>query len=177
MEIKGHNDLELKKYEELYCLSKELLEKEHDRFVNIEDKTQKHFTIMVVILGFISFNIDEYLQIWQDYTDYLDISFLIILPMLAVLVFTSLFFYIKAISFGKYKSLNLNSDMFAHFKHNRYIDIIFSLSKRNAEDLEINKLLTNKKIDSAAIAFLFSKIILGSLPLIIVLYLIIKLRS
>ena len=174
---KNINELELKKYEELYSLSKQLLENEHDRFVNVEEKTQKHFTIMVVILGFISFNIDEYILIWKNCIDFLEFIFLIILPFIVTLIFVSLFFYIKALSFGKYKSLTINSEMFNHFKKNRYVDVIYSLSKRNAEDLEINKSLTNKKLNSANTAYLLTKIVIALLPIIIVLYFVIKLRS
>lgn len=174
---KKYNELELKKYEELYSLSKQLLNNEHERFKNIEDKTQKHFTIMVVVLGFISFNIDQYLDVWKNYSNYFDLIFLILLPTMAILVLISIFFYVKALSFGKYKSLSINIEMFKHFKENRYIDVIYSLSKRNAEDLEANKNLTNSKLDNANTAFLFTKIVIVLLPITILLYSIIKLRS
>ncbi|OGU44208.1 MAG: hypothetical protein A2000_14000 [Ignavibacteria bacterium GWB2_36_8] len=173
----NYDELELKKYEELYSLSKEILKKEHDRFVNLEEKSHRQFSLLIIILGFLSLNFNEYIMMWNYCSGLWENLFLIFLLVTLVLIFMAIIFYAKSISFGKYKSTVLNSDLIEHFKKNKYIDVIFSLSKRNSEDFLINNSLANRKLDNAVIAFLFTKIIISFIAILLLLYSIIKLKG
>ncbi len=171
-----HDELELKKYEELYSLSKSELEKAHSRFSSIEEKAARHFSLLVVLLGFLSIGLPEYVSIVKSQSSCWHKVFVFLYPFLAANVLTSIFFYMRAISFATYKNIVLDKEMFDHFKDHRYIDVIFSLSKRNSEDIETLNKVTNKKLKKATLAFIFTHISLVTIVLTIVMYIIIKLR-
>ncbi len=171
-----YNELELKKYEELYSLSKSELEKGHSRFSSVEEKATRHFSVLVVLLGFVSIGIPEYVAIVKAQTTCWHKFFVYLYPVLAVNVLISIFFYMRSISFARYNNIVLNQEMFNHFKKYKYVDVIFSLSKRNADDLRILNNVIDKKLDRANVAFRFTHFSLAVIVLTIIVYAIIKLQ-
>jgi hypothetical protein len=170
------DEYELKKYEELYSLSKSELEKGHTRFGLIEEKATRHFSLLIVLLGFVSVGIPEYVSIAKSQMTYYHWIFVFLYPLLALSVLVSIFCYMRAISFSRYKNIVLDTEMFDHFKKNKYVDVIFSLSKRYADDLVIINRATDKKVEKANLAFRFTHISLVLIVLTIILYIIIRLQ-
>ena len=66
--------------------------------------------------------------------------------------------------------------MFDHFKKNKYVDVIYSLSKRIAEDIVILNKVTEKKINRAALAFQLTHFSILLITLTISFYIILKLN-
>jgi heme/copper-type cytochrome/quinol oxidase subunit 4 len=171
-----NDDYELKKYEELYSLSKTELEKGHARYTSIEEKTTRHFSVLVFILGLVSITIPEYIAVVKSQSTWLHKSFVFIYPILAINVFLSIFFHLRALSFSKYKNVVLNQEMFDHFRNHKYIDVIYSMSKRFADDLETINNVTDAKIKRATIAFRFTYVSLALVALTILVYVLLKLQ-
>ena len=171
-----YDELELKKYEELYALSKSELEKAHSRFTSVEEKATRHFSLLVVLLGFVSIGLPEYVAVVKSQVSCWHKLFVFLYPFLALNVLVSIFFYMRAILFTRYKNIVLNQEMFSFFKKNRYIDVLFALSKRNANDTTILNKATDRKLRKANLAFKFTHASLVLMVLTIILYIIIKLQ-
>jgi hypothetical protein len=169
-------DLQLKKYEELYNLTKTELEKGHSRFAAVEEKANRQFSLLVVLLGFVSIGAPEYASIVKSHATCWRRFFTYLYPLLAINVLVSIFFYMRAISFARYKNIILDKEMFDHFKANRYVDVIYSLSKRYAGDLRIMNAAIERKVNRAAVAFWFTHASLVLIVFTIIVYIIIKLQ-
>jgi hypothetical protein len=72
--------------------------------------------------------------------------------------------------------MTLDDAMYEHFKGNRYVDVIYSLSQLNADLIKTNRAITEIKFDRAIIAFRFAFGCLILVFIAIVLYVIIKLQ-
>jgi hypothetical protein len=167
---------ELKKYEELFSLSKLEFEKAHSRFSSVEEKANRHFSLLIVLLAFVSIGLPEYITIVNSSYSFWRTAFLFLYAVLAMSVLLSIFFYMRAISYTWYKNIVLNQEMFNHFKSNRYVDVIFSLSKRLADDIQTLNKVTDKKLDKANTAFKFTRISLILIVLTVIDYVILKLQ-
>jgi len=167
---------ELKKYEELYALCKTELEKAHSRFNSVEEKATGHFSLLVVLLAFVSIGLPEYVSIVKSSNSLWRTAFLFLYAVLAMNVLLSVFFYMRAISYTWYKNIVLNQEMFDHFKAHRYVDVIFSLSKRLAGDIQTLNRNTDIKLSMANTAFTFTRLSLALILLTIIDYVIIKLQ-
>lgn len=167
---------ELKKYEELYALSKSELEKAHSRFTSIEEKATQHFSLLVILLAFVSIGLLEYVSVVRSDNSFWRTAFIFLYAVLAMNVLLAVFFYMRAISYARYKNIVLNQEMFDHFKSNRYVDVIFSMSKRLADDAHTLNRATDKKLDRANTAFTFTRISLVLIVLTIINYVILKLQ-
>ena len=169
-------DQVIKKYEELYNLSKSELDKAHGRFTSIEEKATRHFSILVVLLGFVSIGIPEFIAIARSQTTNWHRLFVSLYSMLATNVLISILFHMRAVSFSRYKNIVINKEMFDFFKENKYIDVIYSLSKRLGDDIKILNDATEKKIRKATLAFKLTHFSILLIILTISVYTIIKLR-
>lgn len=169
-------DYILKKYEELYSLSKSELDKAHTRFTAIEEKATRHFTLLVVLLGFLSIGIPELVTIAKSQKTFWHTLFISTYIMLAINVLISVSCHMKAVSFSNYKNIVIDKKMFDHFKKNKYIDVIYSLSKRLAEDIVILNEVTEKKINRATLAFQLTHFSILLITLTISFYIILKLH-
>lgn len=166
----------IKKFEELYFLSKSELDKEVARFRHIEEKATRHFSLLVVLLSLVAVGLPEYVAIVKSRSSMWHWMFVFVYPLLTMCVGGSILFYMRSIAFGRRRNIILNDEMFQHFKNNRYIDVIYSLSKRNAEDLTANRQVTETKIDQAIIAFRFASACLVLVFLTISIYCLVRLN-
>ena len=166
---------ELKKYEVLYALSQSELEKGHSRFNWVEEKAGRQFSLLVVLMGLVSVGVPEYVSVLKAQSSWCQVLFVFLYPALAVCVLTSIFCYMRVISFHRYKNILLNKEMFDHFKTNRYVDVISSLSRQNAADLGIINDATAANIKIARIGLVFTRLSFIIMVATSVVYVVIKL--
>jgi len=170
------DEFTIKKFEELYALSKSELDREITRFSHVEEKATRHFSLLVVLLSFVAIGVPEYVAIVKSLNNLWRWLFLFVYPLLTMCVECSIFFYMRSIDFQWFGQMTLDDAMYEHFKGNRYVDVIFSLSKLNTELVKTNRAITEMKLDRANIAYRFA---FGCLILVfvaIVLYVTIKLQ-
>jgi hypothetical protein len=169
-------EYELKKYEELYSLTKSELEKGHSRFEWVEEKASRHFSVLVNLLAFISIGMLEYISILKSKIGPAQKIIIYLYPVLIFAVIASIIFYLRSITFARYKNIELNKEMFDHFKKNKYVNVIYSMSKRNADNLNVLNSVTENKLRHAFIAFALMIFSLSLFILLLLDYIIIKIR-
>jgi hypothetical protein len=102
--------------------------------------------------------------------------FAVVYPVLVITVMVAVWFYARAIAFGRYKNIVLDNEMLAFFRGNRYVDVIYAMSKRFADDTRILNELNNQKVSHAARAFVVTRIALLVMALLLLLLVLIKLQ-
>ncbi len=64
-----------------------------------------------------------------------------------------------------------------HFEQNRYIDVLYSMSKRHLEAVRLNRQVTEKKVRWAVLGYLCVKVILVLVAIEVVFYAWVSLRA
>lgn len=173
-QIEEPKEYTLKKYEEVYHILKNDLKNEDERFTYIESKASTQFTLLIYVLGIATLGFGEYFKIISVVTSYWQTLFMISYPLIILCSFISIFLYSKVLEFGSLQQLSNNNELLDFYKKHRYIDVLNAMCKSLILALESNSQITNRKLNYASRAFLFTKITMAVVFISLIIYSIIK---
>ena len=151
------DELKLKKYEELYKFTKALYDSEIQRFDASETKVMRYLSVLIVILGIGAVvGIKELISIISDMKSapailslFIQWVFVISYSGMYLTGFWSLWKLLSALRMRDAHRVPLDHTLVRHFDENRYIDVIFSFSKRFLEAAEHNRQRVKEKYQDA----------------------------
>ena len=134
----------MNKYNELFRLSKYVLDEEVQRFIRIDQKASRYLSVLTVMFGISGFigkwSIENF--ILKSDIDYLGmIAFL----LFAIFLVLSWYFSFKVLKVHELTRMPMNDEMIAFFDKNNLIDVYYALTKRFKDAYQENKHKTNKK--------------------------------
>jgi hypothetical protein len=147
------DDLKIKKYEELYKLSKEAYASEVQRFDASEVKVARYLSLIVVVLGTTGVGAAEFSRIFRQATDAVANAFLISYFLTVVLSTVSGGFFVRAVALQVVRLPPLGDELIAHFDRNNYLDAIYSLGREFQAAAEHLRGETRKKFEIAATGY------------------------
>lgn len=142
----------LRKYEELYSLSKAGLEDEIGRFKRIDEKASRYLafvSLFLAALGFIVKDVGNLLA-WGTVSFWL-IAASILGMFSATLV--SLYALFLTLRIQPLKKIPMSPELIQFFDRNSYLDIIYALTKGNIEAAQENKITTDRKTNRLTTAY------------------------
>ncbi|MFC1833296.1 hypothetical protein ACFL2Q_01010 [Thermodesulfobacteriota bacterium] len=143
------------KYEELYSLSKYLLNHEIDRHKRIDDKASKYLAVITLLVGiygfFANWMLSEVVPIQQwDFLEW--ILALVILSVLLSLFITWVMIF-RSLKVIELKQIPMNDQMIKFFDKNRPIDIWYALARGNKDALLENRKEVNRKAEQVSTGY------------------------
>ena len=140
-------DLVIKKYEELYRLSKEGLDEELSRFKRVDEKASRYFSalsILLVVSGFAGRPTLEAMLPPTTLWDWLSVGCGLAL-LLSLLTAVLVVFSVLRTSYQLTK-MPVSHELVRFFDDHQYLDIIYALSKGNVEAVDENRRVSDQKI-------------------------------
>lgn len=134
------NEIELRKYCEIYKQSKTALKEELERSYRMDEKASKYLTVLSLLLGAILFFFDRVLELIiippQDLID-----FFIILTVISLVISTLIawWFVFSALRIHSYIKEPMDNDTLLFYDNNNLIDIYYAMSKGNISAISKNK--------------------------------------
>jgi hypothetical protein len=160
----GEDD-EIKKYEELYKLSKEGLKEELERFKRVDEKASRYFSVLTGLLAVLGlagkFTIDYFIPPSLA-MDWICLSVGIILILCVLGAYAWIFSVLRTQALTK---VPMSQELVDFFDTNRYIDIVYALTKGNIEATIENRSVTDRKTARLTRGYWF---IVGSVVLVTV---------
>lgn len=146
-------DAALAKYKELFDYSTEVLENEHERFKNADEKASKYTTILTFLLGVVAY-VDKW-TMEHAIPAHNAIDWALIIDGAATLVCAviSWFLVSRVITSSSYRGRPLNDEVLSFYRNNRLIDIYYAFAKANAKALDENSKKTARKYRTLIVAF------------------------
>jgi hypothetical protein len=147
------DDLKIKKYEELYKLSKEAYTGEIQRFDAAEAKVGRYLSLIVVVLGTTSVGAAEFSRLFRATSSVIGNVFLIAYFFTVVLAVGAGSFFLRALAIQVVPLLPLGSEVIDHFDRNSYLDAVYSLSREFQRAAAQVRAETNEKFRLAATGY------------------------
>ena len=147
----------IKKYEQLFDLTKHSLEYEKSRREKIERKAYYYMAVLVLIAGFYANALAKVVEILDNILTYStssiwDYIFSSSYILLGFSIFVSLIYFLRALAFQEILVHPYSNELIEFFDTNRYIDILHSMSRRQIEAVNDNIEITDQKLKEARIA-------------------------
>jgi len=135
----------MKKYEELYNLSKEVFAEEITRFERIDSKAAKYFTVLLAMMGLIGVLLKWLSDTILPPSSGLEWLLLIVAIVLFVSIAISWFLAFSVLRIHELKKQSINSKTIQFFRNNNLVNIYYGLARLNAEGVKDNRKATNRK--------------------------------
>lgn len=145
----------MNKYEELYNLSKEVLNQENNRYRSLDQKASRYLTALTFIVGIYGFFVSRLLPQLLLPNSFIDWLLVIILILLFFFIILSWFFLFAILRTSSLATTPLNIKFFVDHK---LVDIYYSLTKTNEIALLKNSKRNNRKSKFLKWAYIFMKI-------------------
>lgn len=152
----SQRQLEIKKWEEWYNLTKYELKNTKERFEKIEEKMTRYSVLVSFIIGAWAIKLDSFIQFWKKADSCWDIYFVTFFISLVVASFISLFLYVISLEFETFFGTPINPESLKVFQENNYIDSIYAMSDSNIKAVNNNKKIIEKKLQIAHFAYRFT---------------------
>lgn len=166
----------LKKWEELYALTKDGLLQQSGRFDALERKVDRYFAITSIFLGAIILGSGEFVQIWKMRWGWLVVSFLLSYMLLAIAILASISVYVVCLALVDFRSIPINDELLSHFDGNQYIDVLGAMSRGNIGAFAENEEMISLKVKYAVTGHRLTIIVLALSVVAAVLYVAVALR-
>jgi hypothetical protein len=163
----------LEKYKELYDLSKEVLNEEHNRFTWIDDKAAKYLsalTLVAAVAGF--FGKWLIVSLIPPKTEIEWVLF-IVGATLFIMMFVSWFLLLDVLRVQRNITMPLDDETISFFDDNELVNIYYNLARGNKDALEENEKITNIKakwLKYGYISMCLSVVLLGLFVVVFVLH-------
>lgn len=135
----------MEKYEELYALSKEVLNEELDRFNRIDEKASKYLTVLTFLIGVYGFFCNWIIKDLLPPTSILGWLLLVVGGILFIAVSISWALIFWALRQRIVRKIPLDDEVLKFFRDNRLVDIYYTLAKGNKDALKENRDVTGRK--------------------------------
>jgi hypothetical protein len=122
-------DLKVKKYEELYKLSKEALVTENQRFEAAEVKVARYLSLIVLLLGASGVGGAEFSRLFRTAHTALGHTFLVAYFLTVLFAVMAATFFLRALAVQSVLVMPLGNEVVAHFDRNTYLDSIYWWSR------------------------------------------------
>lgn len=103
-------ELELRKWEEWYELTKKELKDTENRFEKIEEKMTRYSVLITFIIGIFSIKIADFLLYWKAADSCLEVYFVVFFICLELSAFIALFLYIISLEFETFYGTRIDPD-------------------------------------------------------------------
>jgi hypothetical protein len=160
------------KYEELYNLSKYLLNHEIDRQKRLDEKASKYLAVITILVGGYGFFANHLLnemtplRQWVFWEWALGIA---IVSVLAALVITWVIIF-KSLKTIELHQMPMNDEMITFFDTHRPVDILYALSKGNKKALLENRKKVNQKAQQVSAGYKWTAITVAVFLLLVILF-------
>lgn len=135
----------IKKYEELYKLSKEGLDEELSRFRRLDEKASRYFTVLSILLVALSlagwFALDLFLPP-SNILDWLCLSTAIPVFLCCLVALYFIFSVLRTQPLTKFP---VDNELLQFFNKHRYLDILYALTRGNINAVAENRAITDRK--------------------------------
>lgn len=98
-------ELRMKKWEELYALTKEQMSKLEERFDAVEEKSTRHFGLLAVLLGAVGIGLEKLVLVINGTCSLMGSLFVILYVVLAIAILAAMVMYLLSMNYNKLKDL------------------------------------------------------------------------
>lgn len=161
------DDLKLKRFEELYRLTKEQCAAERERFEGVGINVARLIPLLGLVVALGTVGADRFLRVFQGLHSPLHWICACAYVCFWGAVAAAVTAFIAALSVRRIPVVRSGADMMRHFADNRYVDVLVSLAKRYDEAREGIEQQTDKKIKwmSTGWWFLLAAVLLGGVSI------------
>lgn len=166
----------LKKYEELYALTKSGLELEQARFDLIETKVSRYLAVLGIILGASALGLDEFAKVARRASTFAQCAFLLMYVLLGLVTLTAIVLLLLALRFQTMKVPPMRKELLEHFREHRYVDVLYAMSKRYLEATRESRLVNVRKLRKAVFGYRCTMAVVLLVAIVSVLYVLVSIR-
>ncbi|MBU1355924.1 MAG: hypothetical protein KJ620_05095 [Candidatus Edwardsbacteria bacterium] len=145
----------IQKYEELYKLTKDSLDDELGRFKRLEEKASRYFSVMSIILVVAAFIGKMSYETIVPSKTVIDLFCFLLLSAFIFFILVAIIYLFSVFRIQSTAKPPMGVELIQFINNNRYIDIIYSLSKRNIEAIKHNTALSNRKTRYLSVGYRF----------------------
>lgn len=161
------DQIELKKYKELYDLSKEVFYDELGRSTRIDEKASKYLTVLTLLLGAFAFFGKRLLDSILPPKNPIEWLLVIVSGLLLVFLVITWFLIFKVFKGHEFKKIPIDINF---FDEHELIDIYYALSRGIKEALNLNRQQGDSKNRNLSRSFVLIRIIVVLLAIILILF-------
>jgi len=166
--------LELKKQELLFSITKEELADISDRFDKVEEKAARHFTVLSFVLGLAILGLDDFAKIVLLPCSLFRTIFLCSYILLVFFTLVTMIYHLLILKFSDLHQMTINQQFIKQLDDISYSTAIYKISSQNTEFINKNQKILIKKIEYAKTAYLLTFFVIGFATTSSVLFLLYK---
>jgi len=151
MEKDPHN---LRKYEELYRLTKEGLQEERARSIRLDEKAERYLTVLTVLAGVGAVAGPTLFQALQPLKSFLDYAAIATSAAVLIVVVAAAWRTLRVLRIQAWRTLEINGEAIRLFVDNSYLNVIYSLTQDYVMTVKVNReKVTNRKAEQLGRAY------------------------
>jgi hypothetical protein len=137
-----------KKYEELYRITCEGLNRLIDTSSTLDEKATKYLTSLGVILSILGFGVSSLFKPGESISGILDGFCFFLLILLFFILLIAAFIFMSVLSIKKLKMMPVSNELIEMFtkNENNYLDVLRAMAKGNVNAFDVNDRVLNEKI-------------------------------
>jgi len=167
-------ELELKKWELLHKTVNDEITQIEERFDKLEEKANRHLTILTVVLGVAAFAIEDVIGIFEGGCSVAQLAFLLSYLALVVISIATIVFHLLTFRFSELSQIEISNKFIKHVQDWKYITYLTEATKANVGHIAKNKDVLGRKIKYAETAYILTYFVIGFAVLSAILYFLYK---
>jgi hypothetical protein len=153
----------VKKYEELYRLAKEVVNRELDRAKRKDDQASRYFSVFSIVLGLTGTFGKSIIDRAVPPGDAFQWVCVLSGALFAVCMLAALLLALQALKAEPLHEISLTEELLTRFRFEPYLDALFALTRALAQAEERNRLLIDRKARKLELGHAFFVVALASL--------------
>jgi hypothetical protein len=136
----------LKKYEELYELTKNGLADELEGLRQLEEKASRYLSVMGILLGISSIGVKVVIETILPTKTFFDNVVTLTLFLFLILAFSTILILFTVFKTRELSHFPINAELIQFFTEHNFLDSIFALTRGNVQAVETNRSVRLDKI-------------------------------